>query len=64
VLALQERWCNLLFEKYKCPGVFMAKAGVLSVYANARTTGLAVDMGAGGTAITPVQDGFPLMMGA
>lgn len=61
--ADREKWCQLMFEKYKCPGVFMAKAGVLAIYANARTSGIAVDMGAGGTSILSVQDGFPLMMG-
>lgn len=62
--ADRERWCTLLFERFRVPGVFIAKAGVLALYANARTSGIAVDMGAGGTQITPVQEGYPLMMGA
>jgi actin-related protein len=61
--ADRERWCQLLFEKYQVAGVFVSKAGVLALYANARTTGMAIDMGANSTTITPVQDGFPLMMG-
>jgi actin-like protein 6A len=61
--ADRERLAQLLFETYRAPGVFMAKAGVLALYANARTTGLAVDMGGGGISLTPVQDGFPLMAG-
>ena len=32
-------------------------------YANARTSGIVVDMGASSTSIVPVQDGYPLMMG-
>ena len=60
----RERWCQILFEKHGAPGVFMARSGVLAVYANARMNGLAVDMGAGGTQITPVEDGYALMMGA
>lgn len=62
--ADRERWAQILFEKYRVPGFFVSKAGVLALYANARTTGLVVDMGAGGTQIMPVQEGYPLMMGA
>jgi Actin len=61
--ADREKWCELLFEKYDAPGVFISKGGIFSLYANARTTGVTVDLGAGGTTITPVQDGYPLMMG-
>lgn len=45
-------------------GIFMARGGVLALYANARTTGIVVDAGASGTTITPVQDGYALMSGA
>lgn len=62
--ADREKWAQLLFEKHRCAGLFVAKAGVLALYANARVTGIAVDMGAGGTQITPVQEGYALMMGA
>lgn len=62
--ADREKWCEIAFEAYDCPGVFMSKSGVLVLYANARTTGLAIDMGAGGTQVTPVQEGYALMMGA
>ena len=57
----RETWCELLFETYDAAGVFIARSGTLALYANAKTTGIAVDMGAGGTQITPVQDGFALM---
>lgn len=30
--ATREKWCELLFEKYKVPGVFLAKDGVLALY--------------------------------
>jgi actin-related protein len=62
--ADREKMCELMFEKFNAPGIFMSKAGVLSLYSNAKTTGLVVDMGANGTQITPVQDGYVLMMGA
>jgi actin-related protein len=62
--ADREKWCELLFERFGCAGTFMSRAGVLALYSNARTTGLAIDMGAGGTQITPVQEGYALMAGA
>lgn len=62
--ADREKWCELLFERFGAAGAFMSRAGVLELYANARTTGIAVDMGAGGTQITPVQEGYALMSGA
>lgn len=61
--ADREKWCELLFERFDAPGVFLSKGGIFSLYANARTTGITVDMGAGGTTVTPVQEGYPLMMG-
>lgn len=62
--AEREKWCTLLFEEYGCQGVYMARSGVLTLYANARVTGVSVDCGYGGCTLTPVQEGFPLMMGA
>lgn len=62
--ADREIWCELLFERFGAAGAFMSRAGVLALYANARTSGMAVDMGAGGTQVTPVQDGYALMGGA
>lgn len=62
--ADRERWAELLFERFDCPGIFISKAGVLSVYANARTSGLSVDVGYSGTYVLPVQAGYPLLMGA
>lgn len=62
--ADKETWAQILFEQYNCPGVFLSRGGVLALYANARLTGMAVDVGAGGVTITPVQEGYPLMAGA
>ena len=53
--ADREKWCEVLMEEYSCPGVFMAKSGVLGLFANGRVSGINVDMGAGGSYITPVQ---------
>lgn len=62
--AHREKWCEILMEQYQCPGVFMSRGGVLSIYANARLSGLSIDMGAGGVSILPVQEGYALMGGA
>lgn len=62
--ADREKWCQIVFEQYASPGIFMSRGGVLSIYANARLSGFAVDMGAGGVSILPVQDGYALMGGA
>jgi len=62
--ADREIWCELLFERFGAAGTFMARGGVLALYANGKTTGITVDMGAGGTQITPVQEGYALMAGA
>ena len=60
----REAWCSLLFERYSARGVYCCRGGVLALFANARTTGLAVDFGASGVTVTSVQEGFPLMMGS
>lgn len=50
--------CELMFEKYNVPAIFISKDSVLSCYACGRTTGLVVDVGASGTVICPVVDGW------
>jgi Actin len=61
--ADRERWCQMLFEEFKVPRVFLAKQGVLTAFGMARTTGFVIDVGYHATTLTPVQEGFPLMMG-
>lgn len=60
----KKRWCEMLIDTLKAPGVFMTRAGVLSIYANARVTGMSVDIGAGGISVLPVQEGFALLAGS
>lgn len=49
----RQKLCELMFEKYESPAIFISKDAVLSSYACGKTTGLVVDIGAGGTCITP-----------
>jgi hypothetical protein len=46
-----------LFEECQVPAAFLAKDAVLSCYATGRTTATVVDMGYGGTTVSPVTDG-------
>lgn len=43
----RERLCQVAFEKFKVPALFMAKTPVMVCFESGRHTGLVVDMGAG-----------------
>eukprot|EP00741_Cyanophora_paradoxa_P017293 tig00020961_g16703.t1 len=58
--AAREKLCQLIFEKYKPPAIFVAKTAVLSAYASGRATGLVLDSGAGVTCAVPVHEGYVL----
>ena len=49
---------ELMFETFNAPAVFISKDCVLECYACGRTTGLVVDIGANGTVLSPVIDGY------
>ena len=49
---------ELLFEKFKTPGVFMHKAPVLSSYVFAKENLILLDSGAYHTYCVPIQDGY------
>lgn len=49
---------ELLFEKFKVPGVFMHKAPVLSSYVFAKENLILLDSGAYSTYCVPIQDGY------
>jgi actin-related protein len=52
------RMCETMFEKYSAPALFLSKDAVLAAYACGKTGGLVIDVGASGTVVTPVQDGW------
>lgn len=54
---------EIMFETFNAPAVFIAKDAVLECYACGRTTGLVVDVGASGTVLSPVCDGYVDMRG-
>jgi len=57
------KWAEWLLEQACAASMFISRSGVLGLYAHARTSGLALDVGWSGVSITPVADGYPYMMG-
>jgi len=51
---------EILYESLSAPAIFIAPAPMLASFANGRQTSLVVDIGAGGTRVTPVVDGLIL----
>jgi len=56
----REKLCEIVFEKFQAPGFYLAKNGVLSAFANNRTSGLVLDCGAFHTTAIPIHDGYVL----
>ena len=51
---------EILYESLSAPATFIAPAPMLASFGNGRQTSLVVDIGAGGTRVTPVVDGMIL----
>lgn len=56
----RDKMCQILFESFNIPCIFVSIQAVLSLYASGRTTGVVVDSGDGVTHIVPVYEGFSL----
>lgn len=56
----RERMVEVLMEDLGVPAVFFAKSPVLVCYANARTSGLVVELGATYSSVSTVHDGYAL----
>lgn len=56
----RDRMCQVLFETFGVPCVYVSVQAVLALYASGRTTGVVVDSGDGVTHVVPVYDGFTL----
>ncbi|KAG5490218.1 hypothetical protein JKF63_00337 [Porcisia hertigi] len=56
----RERFCELLFESFNIPLVGLLTNTAATLYASGRTSGLALDSGAGYTCVAAVQDGYTL----
>ena len=55
---VRQRCLEVLFEELDVPAAFLARDAVMACYAVGRSTGTVVDVGHGGTVVTPVYDGF------
>mmetsp|Transcript_22419 Transcript_22419/g.33186 ORF Transcript_22419/g.33186 Transcript_22419/m.33186 type:complete len:552 (-) Transcript_22419:235-1890(-) len=51
---------EILYESLSAPATFIAPAPMLASFGNGRQTSLVVDVGAGGTRVTPIVDGMLL----
>lgn len=58
--ADRAKWAQILFETYRSPSVCFGNSSSMCVFAAGRTTGLAVDCGAGITSVVPVYEGLAL----
>lgn len=56
----RDHMCQVLFETFNVPCVYVSVQAVLSLYASGRTTGVVLDSGDGVSHIVPVYDGFTL----
>ncbi|AMD19380.1 HBR479Cp [Eremothecium sinecaudum] len=56
----REKMCELLFESFNVPAVYVSLQAVLSLYASGRTTGYVIDCGDGCCHAVPVFDGFSI----
>lgn len=54
----REEMVQALMEQLQLPALFCSKSSVLACYANARTSGLVVEMGATYTSVSTVQEGY------
>ena len=54
----RQKMCELMFETYNVPALFIAKDSALSCYSCGKTSGVVVDCGGSGTVVTPVTDGW------
>lgn len=58
--AQRLKLCELVFEKFNPPAVFIAKSPVLTAFASGRTNATVVDCGASHVTVSTVHEGFSL----
>lgn len=56
----RDKMCEVLFEQFNVPCVYVSMQAVLSLYASGRTTGVVIDSGDGVSHVVPVYEGFAL----
>jgi len=56
----REKMCELMFDSFNAPGMYISIQAVLSLYASGRTTGLVMDIGDGVCHGVPIYEGYAL----
>ncbi|RLV90490.1 hypothetical protein JA1_004526 [Spathaspora sp. JA1] len=56
----RNKMCQILFEQFNVPCIYVSIQAVLSLYASGRTTGVVIDSGDGVSHVVPVYEGFSL----
>eukprot|EP01121_Diplochlamys_sp_Union-15-3_P004585 TRINITY_DN1476_c0_g1_i6.p1 TRINITY_DN1476_c0_g1~~TRINITY_DN1476_c0_g1_i6.p1 ORF type:complete len:473 (-),score=93.50 TRINITY_DN1476_c0_g1_i6:82-1500(-) len=56
----REKMCQIMFETFNSPGLFIAIQAVLSLYSAGRTTGIVLDSGDGVSHTVPIVEGYSL----
>ncbi|KAI5964247.1 ARP1 [Candida pseudojiufengensis] len=56
----RDKMCQIMFEQFNIPCLYLSIQAVLALYASGRTTGVVIDSGDGVTHVVPVYEGFSL----
>lgn len=59
-LALKATIEEIMYEKFNCPAIYVARAPLLSPYAYGHSSGLVVDVGHSSAQVIPIIDGYVL----
>merc|ERR1719145_155965 len=58
--ANREKMCQIMFETFSVPKMYVSIQAVLSLYASGRTTGIVFDCGDGVSHTVPIYEGYCL----